>query len=617
MKCCWRIWFFLCCLCWLPLAQANSCEADIVQVSAALSAAELPAEVTQWQDISLPDNWSQRWPQHSGVAWYRISWQAPCAAPNTSMALYVDAISMAGAIYAEEQLLWRDAHLQEPLSRSWNRPRMLTLPPSTPNQATQHLYVRVSGDALNSPGMGALRIADVDTISALQQDRQWQHRTLFLINAILSASLGLFCACIWLLRRQETALGWYMLASLTWLAFLYNLLATETAPFPNAKVFMQAHISAFVLYTLCFCTFTWRFIQHEAPRLQLLLRTFCVLALLGIWGVPAPLQAAALAWAFFGSVLILSINSVLVTVWGWRSHELTSRLLALTMLACISLGLLSLLAYLRVFTLPSNLVAYTSLLLTVFMALILAMRLTQSLQRIEAFHHELGNKIRETELNLTASLAEQHSAAVKQMQTQERTHLAHDLHDGLGGALIRSIMVLEQADEPVDNAKNLSILKLLRSDLRQIIDQFSAEAANIPTTPVVWLAPLRHRYVQLCESMDMNVSWEVAKTWHTPPQAPHCLTLYRVIEEALTNVIKHSAARQVKVRFYCDVQHLYLLIEDDGVGFDVAASQQSGISIGMNSMRTRVNRLHGQLTLHSEAGCTRLEVSVPLTLTNH
>ena len=613
MKPYWHLLVLLLSLCWLPFAQANTCVANIVQVSAAMSDAKVAVEVTQWQTVHLPDNWNQRWPQHSGVVWYRITWQAPCAADTqTSMAVYIEAISMAGAVYAEQQLLWRDAHLQEPLSRSLNRPRMLVLPPSAQTALPQHLYVRVSGDALSSPGLGTVRIADVDTISALQQNAQWHQRTLFLINAILSASLGLFCACIWLLRRQETAMGWYVLASLAWLAFLYNLLATETAPLPNAQVFMQVHISAFVLYTLCFCTFTWRFIQREAPRLQWGLRAYTVLTLLCIWVLPMPLQAATLALSFCGSVLILCLNCVLVSVWAWRSHELASRLLALTMSACIVLALLSILSLGQVIALPVNLVAYTSLLFTVFLAVILAMRLTSSLQRIEAFHLELGNQIREAELNLTASLAEQHAAAVKQVQTQERTHLAHDLHDGLGGSLIRSIMVLEQANEPVDNAKNLSILKLLRSDLRQIIDQFSAAEANIPATPVLWLAPLRHRYVQLCESLDMSLSWDVAKAWHTQPQAAHCLTLYRVLEEALTNVIKHSAAQHVWVQFHCDASQLTLMVEDDGIGFDVDASQQSGISIGMNSMRTRVARMNGQLTLHSQPGCTRLQVHVPL-----
>ena len=75
-----------------------------------------------------------------------------------------------------------------------------------------------------------------------------------------------------------------------------------------------------------------------------------------------------------------------------------------------------------------------------------------------------------------------------------------------------------------------------------------------------------------------------------------CLVLTRLVEEGLTNVVRHSHAEHVWLRLTQDNKaELCLEIEDDGVGFDVAAVRQSGLSVGMRSMTTRITRLNGTL----------------------
>ena len=592
---------------------AGNCSAQITQVYAAKSNAAQAADIQYWQKISLPDNWNQRWPNHSGVVWYRIDWQPVCQnTDELNLAVYVESISMAGSVYVNQQLLWRDKNQQEPISRSWNQPRYFVLPPNLDRKRTQQIYLRVYGNALSSPGMGKVQIDHVDNMVAIQQDAQWHQRTIFTINAILSASLGLFCACIWLMRRQESALGWYVVASMSWLAFLYNILATETGPFPNAGMFFQSHIMAFVLYTWGFCIFSWRFVQYANKRLEQVLNLITIVMIAFIWLMPLQYQALNLSAIFLTCVLILNANGVCISILGWRSRELESKLLAITLMTCILLAVLSLLGFYQIVDVPSHLLSYTSLLFTLFLAIILAMRFTRSLQRIEAFNLELSNKIREAELNVSLSLQEQHRLAVKQVQTKERTHMAHDLHDGLGGSILRSIITLEHAPKSIENAQNLSILRLLRNDLRQIIDQFADDNHKIPPTPMHWLAPLRNRYKHIFDELGIKLQWEVSKEWAKQPTSTQCLTLYRVVEEALNNVVKHSQAKQVVLKFQASHQFLQLSIEDNGVGFNVIDTELSGLSTGMNSMKTRIERIDGQWSIASEPGKTTVQVFIAL-----
>jgi signal transduction histidine kinase len=90
------------------------------------------------------------------------------------------------------------------------------------------------------------------------------------------------------------------------------------------------------------------------------------------------------------------------------------------------------------------------------------------------------------------------------------------------------------------------------------------------------------------------------------------LCLFRVVQEALQNAVKHSAANRASVHLIAaDQRELVLTIVDDGIGFNVDDSWASGL--GLMSMSERVESVDGRLDIRSRPGYgTRLEVSVPL-----
>jgi two-component system nitrate/nitrite sensor histidine kinase NarX len=90
------------------------------------------------------------------------------------------------------------------------------------------------------------------------------------------------------------------------------------------------------------------------------------------------------------------------------------------------------------------------------------------------------------------------------------------------------------------------------------------------------------------------------------------MQLLRIVQEALTNVRKHSKAKTVRVLLNCRPGGAYmLLVEDDGVGFDLPRrSGRPGEHIGLSIMEERARRLGGQLRIESERGeGTRVEVA--------
>jgi signal transduction histidine kinase len=134
----------------------------------------------------------------------------------------------------------------------------------------------------------------------------------------------------------------------------------------------------------------------------------------------------------------------------------------------------------------------------------------------------------------------------------------------------------------------------------------------VPATPEEWIAPLRHRFASLFDEMDIASTWQFPPAWHAP-DALQYLALTRLVEEALTNVIKHSRARHVGLTLTQPAPHeLVLRIEDDGVGFDVEAVRRAEISIGMRSMAVRIMRVGGTLTVTSKPGSTVLTAQLTL-----
>ena len=89
------------------------------------------------------------------------------------------------------------------------------------------------------------------------------------------------------------------------------------------------------------------------------------------------------------------------------------------------------------------------------------------------------------------------------------------------------------------------------------------------------------------------------------------LCLYRIVQESLQNMVKHSRATQAQVHLKREAEALWLVVHDNGRGFDAElANHHAGL--GLVGMRERVRLLHGQITFHSAPGLgTRVEVRIP------
>jgi len=195
---------------------------------------------------------------------------------------------------------------------------------------------------------------------------------------------------------------------------------------------------------------------------------------------------------------------------------------------------------------------------------------------------------------------------------QERARIALDLHDALGHGLTTLGVQLQAAERLADAdplkarayvARGAATANALLDDVRETVGLLrgSPRAASFE-------AMMRELFEDFAQLDGVRFEWSVAVAGE--PSGAAALALFRVVQEALTNVVRHARAASVRAAVSAAGDALDVSVVDDGVGFDVAAATRG---TGIASMRERVTALGGTMTIVSAARQgTRLRVVLPL-----
>jgi len=562
-----------------------------------------PAE--GWTPVALPDSWATRWPGFDGVVWYRLTWEQPEQAREAGLLLHY--LNMAGEVSLNGTTISRDESLVEPLTRAWNTPRYWLLAPPLLKTGTNTLLVRVSGLFAYQAGLGPVSLGTPAAMQAKFDGERLVRRDLQVLGLAVSAAASAFFAALWLLRRRETAYGWFALMSVLWLVFGYNQIATSPWPFASNHAWQALNTSTLLVFSVSYVVFALRFCGRRMPRLELAALLLAAAGVLDLWLAPvADLIEHRAIWTMLGGLTVIAVNGISI-VHALRHRDSPMRPLAPFMAISALTGAHDLLVFTQVIDSNTYYTTMSSYVLLLGMALTLAAQFVKSLKRIENFNTELIEEVNAAKAELAATLAQQHALELAHARIGERVNLVSDLHDGLGGMLVGSIATLEHKPDNLGAPELLAMLKRLRDDLRLIIDATGDDHGARALGEL--LVPMRHRSAQLLDANGIDCRWEVSgiETLELPPS--QSLDLMRFLQEALTNALKHSASRRVDVKVARAGAELQLSVRDDGRGFAVE-DQTAGA--GLRSLRTRARRLGAELHLQSRPGETRVALRMPL-----
>jgi len=202
---------------------------------------------------------------------------------------------------------------------------------------------------------------------------------------------------------------------------------------------------------------------------------------------------------------------------------------------------------------------------------------------------------------------------VVEAQELERTRLARELHDETGQALTSILLGLKPLEEALAGHPARAALAELREHVVSALQDVRRLAVEL--RPAVLddygLVPAIERLVDAFAEQDVRVDFHSALGETRLPSDVET-ALYRVVQESLTNIVKHANAKHISVSLARRESGVAAVIEDDGAGFDQRTVREGGV--GLLGMRERLALLDGRLEIESRPGAgTTVVAEVPLS----
>jgi len=411
--------------------------------------------------------------------------------------------------------------------------------------------------------------------------------------ALLAAAI---CAALWLQRRDAVslpaagaALGWACLCATT---------LVEIAPQELSGLVRFGAVASNALFSACLAITLMRLCGLSRRREEWLL---CAYAALGpLASLVGALHASAYLPFSWQPGLVLIIGAATGVGLYRRTQGLESPHPATLVVAVLFVfaELLDLAARTGLigaatpsaagFAGPLMIIALTAPLLTA---------LARLADGAESARAELETRVREREQLLKRNFERLRESERGKAEVQERQRIMQDMHDGLGSQLMSSLMLVERG--AVSNDQFAQILRESIDDMRLAIDALTAESADLAAA----LGNLRFRMEPRLRAAGIELAWDARNLPEEMGLHPDVvLPILRVVQEALTNALRHSRARAVRVTLGTEgsgeAQVLDVRIADNGRGI---AEERAG-GRGLLNMRNRAQKIGAQLRIETTAG---------------
>jgi len=578
-----------------------------------------PAAAAAWSTVALPDvkprTDSKAAPAVPGqlrsyeMRWYRLRYAPPQGRWPTNVALYMPRLStMAAAVLVKTDEGWRQVFDNQYGAREqWVRPLWALFPPAlTALQQHQSIELVVAVPVVHDSfySVSSVWVGAREDLESLPRRRWMLQIGAPQAISLTLVTLGLFSLALWVRRRTEPAYLLFALASVAWL--LRNLhyhLNLPRSALGLEWFWWMTHASMSWVMLLTFM-FALRFARRKFARLErgvvllVVIGSLLTLPLLGLAPDPVFQQLINAMLSLAGTVFVATV--------ALREGSRELRLIAISLVMSLVLGVHDL-VLLAGWAWPEHiyLMPYATLIIVASFLYAVQRRYIGALEEVEQLNACQAQRLQAQSVELSAQHERLREAERQQALLMERQRLMQDMHDGLGSSLLSAMVAVEQGRMEQD--KVVEVLRECVDDLRLVIDSLEPVGHDL----VSLLATMRYRLGKRLQVGGLSLEWDVQDlpplAWLEPPDALHVL---RLLQEALSNVLKHAQASRVRMVTRNQGSHVEIRVEDDGAGFDLANAQRGR---GLKSQLRRAQRLGGSLKIDSSPGQgTRLSLRLPV-----
>lgn len=507
-------------------------------------------------------------------------------------------------IYADGERVFRSG--AGPVWNGFNHPVWIPLAradsgrgaPATVLIRVDHL--RTVGAALSTAWVG-----DVDALSARHRWRQLLQVELTYVGSAAFLTLGLLASLAWVSRR-EPLYGLFAFYAVCWFVrALHFHMGTGPLPLPE-DWFGWLTVHSLSGLTVASMLFGIRLVGVRLPWLE----WPCIggAAFAAAASLPPLADAPALALvaplAYLVMLVLFVLAGLATVVVAWRARARQGLVVLAMTVATMPLNVHDwLLQNYRVDIEHLYLQPFGMLILAgVFLGIVLQRHLA-AVRHSERAQEELERQLRARENELRESHERLRAIERQQVLDRERQRLMQDMHDGLGSSLMGALKVAERDRDGV----LAEVLRQCIDDLKLTIDSLEPVQSDL----LLLLATLRFRLGTRLEQAGVQLHWEVDPLpplpWLDPGSALHVL---RILQEVLTNVVKHSQARQLRLTTALRGDEVVVTAADDGIGFDATAA--TGTGRGLANIRRRAQAIGARASWVAAGPGTRFELVLPL-----
>jgi signal transduction histidine kinase len=579
--------------------QATDAALEITQMHFLKSDATAPPGADAgWVVRALPDNWKRSNPGQDGAGWYRTTLRLP-QAPAEPWAMFLPTVANSHRLFVNG-VDAGGAPLAGPLPANLDRPRFQAIAPHLLRAGDNDLVLRLRVAPHQRGGLGTVTVGPRAVVEALYERDHFIRVTLPRSLNLAVVFVGLLVLLLWLRRPQEAIYGVFAALALVW--SLRNFYFTVDFQLPRAV--WEASLGLVVVLHWIYMR---RYAGAAPSRMERIL-IVAALVMVPVYGLldPAVESVVRVPWYFacamFGT---WSIRPLLEHLWRTGGRDAAGPwviLGALVVTVLFGLTDFAVSAQLLPFG-PVARMTYGAPLLLCALVFGLAESYFRTFDQARARNADLEQRVRER----TGELERTHERlrALERVATvaAERERLMRDMHDGIGSQLITTLQAVERGGSDAQEVSRL--LRECMDDLRLMIDSLAPEEHSLQ----VALANLRYRLEPRLRAAGLALQWDVADDVGLPTPGAN-LQVLRIVQEAVTNVLKHAGAARLQLSCHREGAELVLRVADDGRGMAAAAGPASARR-GLDNMRMRARQLQGALLVASSSTGTALTLRVP------
>ncbi|MEN3293335.1 MAG: hypothetical protein V7642_2588 [Burkholderiales bacterium] len=580
-------------------------DADVTPITRAefiySEAKTVPDYNAGWQEVQLPHRVPKPADRDLVHYWYRTGFTPTDV--SRSLWLYFPKLRSGGAIFVNDIQIGEIRGADALNQVRWFRPHLFFVPPLVLREGLNEISVRF---AIREPltSFGEFWVGPERPLREAYDQRLFWENTSTEISSIICLVSGILILAFWMRRRQERLYGIFGLCVLFWglRTLIFRMPVVPMDFWVLWRFFYYLTTSGFIT---CITIFLFDFTGARNPRLNRFLIAWwlggCFLFLLIGPSIRMFMDSywtlAFLPFTFY-AVIRLSLFAL-------RQRTPSGVAMSVAIAIAFVLALHDYGVQHGLFGLPEFYLLHLGIpAFLLVMACVLLDRFIDSLKQSESVSERLALRVAEREKELAASYEQLRKLEREHAATEERQRIMQDMHDGVGSQLLSTLVMAQRGAATQDDM--VALLQECLDDMRLAIDSLSPNDPDLLSV----LGNFRFRMESRFSGMGIALHWRNHHMPDTLDVAPHGgLQVLRILQEALTNVLKHAQARNVEVDLDFSEESLRIRITDDGIGF---GTTNKPAGHGLANMQMRAHKIGASLNIEPTASGTALRLLIPL-----